>query len=288
MQFRTLTVQLLRRRVLSLTHRDSYTYGQVLASPAPTGTSFALANARKFPDKNFEGKVAFSLAGTGAGQSGYVEESASGTGVITVTPALATTFDTSTLVEILPDDITPESFMENVNTALEGIVDAVNIYEEIADPVIFDAERRQITIPAEFVKLHRIKYLDSGGVWRVFRPVHNPELLGQEQGLDFAVHGRTVYLSQALPSDIGVGNLIISGYRMPDVVDSDTDVVEAPSAYMTFKVAALLEQGQIASGENDPDAHTTRGSTWATQSEIERQKGSFGTNYLPGTVALGT
>lgn len=282
MQFRQDTLAELIRKVGYLMLRDKFLYDQVLADPAPSASTFALQKAKKFPAGHYDGMIAYLVAGTGSGQESFVDDSATGTGVITVSPSLSTTPDSTTYVEFWPADLPRDAVAAAINLALDDLGDVLDVYVETASPTI-DSDRRVITIPDTYVKLVDVKYRDSGGAWKVYRYSHNPDLPKQEQGMDFTVQGRSIYLSEELPDS--ALEYKISGYRLPAEMTSDSSLAEAPAPYLVYKAAANLEQSLAGSVDVDPENHATRGGTWLAQAQLHRPAGSYA-NYLPNTIVL--
>lgn len=284
MQFRQHTLAELRTRVYRLTRRDQYAAGLVLAAPAPTNSTFGLEEVRRYPDGYFTGKTVYSVAGTGSGQVRFVSDSDSGTGVVTVSPSLTVVFDATTRVEILPDELTPEAVTEALNNALEELQDNLNVEIATASPVI-DSTRMIVDIPDEYVKLHSFSYMDAGGLWREFRPRHSSDLPGQEQGMDFYVRNRKIYLSEPVPSDILGNSIFIAGYRLPAALVLDSDLAEAPAPWLVYKAAANLEQALIGNVDVDSEGHGPRSTGWLAQAERVRPDGRY-TNFRPNTMIL--
>lgn len=286
MQFRQKTVAQARMALGRLMLRGKYTTGHVIASPAPTTTAFSLEEAKIFPDDHFQGYIVYCLSGTGAGQSGYVSQSDSGTGVLTIAPAVALTFDTTSLLEIIPDQTTPAEILNALNLAAETISSQCDVYVETTSPTL-DSEYRVVTVPSSYIKLCVVRYRDSGGIWRVFRYSHSPEQPGQEQGKDFTLQGRLVYLSEPIPGSIPGSDIVISGYRLPAEMVLDSDPVEVPISYLVFEAAGLLEQGLAGNVDVDPEGHGSRATGWLASALRERATAPY-INYLPNTIILDT
>lgn len=282
MQFRQDTLVQLRRKIGFLMHRDNFIFGTVLASPAPTSTTFALETTKKYPSNHFDGEIVYSVSGTGLGQSAFVDASAVGTGVITVTPALGVVFGTSTVVEIWPDSLKPDAVNNAINLALDDLGDVINVYAETISPTL-NSDRDEITIPATLVKMVDIRYQDAGGRWVVYRHAHTPEYYGQEQGRDFTVEARVAYLSEPIPSDALIYK--ISGYRLPAQLALDADLAEGPPAFLVFKAASLLEQSLAGNADLDPEGHSGRSTAWAGLAMLQKPAGNF-TNFVPNTFVL--
>jgi hypothetical protein len=285
-QFEQKTVAQARQGIGRLMFRGKYLSDTVLASPAPTSTTFALALAKRFPDDHFQGYELYCLSGTGSGQAAYCSNSAVGTGIITITPALSTVFDATSVVELWPDQTSPEEVLNAINLALAGIASRCDVYVETSNPTL-DSTRQIVTIPSTYTKLCVVKYRDSGGLWRIYRYSHSPEQPAQEQGRDFTVQGRLVYLSEAIPSDAPTSTTLITGYRAPASMVLDTDLLEAPWSYVVFQAAGLLEQGLIGNVDVDPENHQNRAAGWLANAIRERDIAPY-TNYLPNTIILDT
>lgn len=282
-QFQQNTKASVRRSIATLTHRDSFLWDTVLASPAPTASSFALQRAKRYPDEHFIGRVVYVISGTGAGQVTYVSNSALGTGVITVSPSLTPTLDATSIVELYPEGLDPESIDSSINDAIDSLAaGALDVYVETLSPVL-DTARQVLTIPDTYIKFCDIRYQDSGGIWRVFRHSFTPESPGQEQGRDFIVEGRLAYLSEPIPDSVLIYKC--SGYRLPAHPSSDSSLLEVPTPFVSFQAAAMLEQSLIGGSEIDPEAHSTRAGGWLQLAQLHRPAGNY-TNYLPNTFVL--
>ena len=284
MQFRQDSRGTLRRKIGLLMRRNSFITGTVLASPAPSSTTFALTSAKMFGADHFKGNVIYAVSGTGAGQSAFCSASAIGTGVLTVSPALSPVFDSTTVVECWPDEITPDAVNNAINLALDDLEDILNVYVETASPTLNTA-RDVVTIPTAYVKLCIVRYLDAGGTWRVYRYCHSPELFREEQGKGFTFMGRSVYLSQPIPSDIAGTDILITGYSLPAQLNADTDLAQCPAPFLVYKAAALLEQSLTGNVDIDSEGHASRGSQWLAQAQQLRPAMPY-QHYLPNTIVL--
>lgn len=277
-----LTRQQLRDRVGRIGWRDKFVSGLVVVSPdAPTSTTFALQRAKLRTNGHYRGQIAYAVLGTGSGQSGYVSNSAVGTGVLTITPALSVTFDATTRVEGWPEGLDPDSINEAINEAIDDVANRFGVYVEELAPTL-DSERMRVTVPTGWNKLVDVTYTDAGGNVVVFRHRNNPDVAQQEQWRDFTVRGGLIRLSEPIGST--VTDIIVRGYRAPAHPVLDTDVVECNPAFLTYKVIALLEQSGIAATVNDPQGHQQRASTAQAQAQLLRQE--INGNWLPNTVEL--
>lgn len=286
MQFRTITVAELKSDVARLAFRNKYIRGTALASPTPTGTDFSLNEAKRFPDGHFQAQVFSIVSGTGEGQASYCDDSARGTGTITVSPAFDPVPDSTSVLESWPEEITPDDVLAAINTAVETALSKINVYTELSGPDL-DESYQFITIPDTWVKFCEVKYLDAGSVWRVYRYSHTPDLPGQEQGRDFTINGRSLRLSEPIPSDIDPDNIFISGYRLPNRVSGNSDTVECPIAFATYHVAGVLQQALIGLADTDPEGHQQRSSGWFALAQRELAQIPY-TNYRPNTILLET
>jgi len=273
-----------RTSIYQLMRRNKYASGLVLASPSPTVSAFALEEAKRFPTDTFVGAGIYAVSGTGAGQSSLVSNSDAGTGLITIAPSVGTPFDSTTRVEILPDELTPDAVNEMINLAIDSLEDTVDVYVRYHNPVI-DSTLCQITIPDDLTKLTEVSYLDAGNIWRPYRYRHNPEIPSEEHYYDFTVSGRTIYLSQPIPSDIVTTNIIIGGYRPPAHPTSDSDVLEAPIPFIVYHAAANLEQSLTGNVDVDAEGHQTRGGQWLAQAQLHRPSRDY-SGMKPNTIVL--
>lgn len=262
--------------------RSTFLYDTVLASPAPTSTTFALAKARRFPSGTFVGRIAYCISGTGAGQSASVTASAVGTGLITVVPSLGVTFDATSVIELWPEGLDPAQVDDSLNMAVRDAQEIVNVRQDITSPTL-DSTYKIVTLPPTFVKIIDVQYLDAGSNWTPFAYARYPNVLTEMQR-GFTVRNGSLYLSEPIPSSVLGPSIVVRGYRLPGMLTGDADLCEINPAFLTYMAAYLIEAGESYGPSVDPEQHSGRAANWLRNALTIRE--SMGTNWEPGTQEL--
>lgn len=283
LQFRRESLATIRRRVGYLRHRDRFVYGT--ATSVPTSTTFTLAEAKILQDGALKGGVAYVVAGTGAGQANRVANNASGTGLLTVAASWAVALDTTSVVEVWPENESPALVNEAINAAITDAQDQAVVKDVAANPTL-DASRKVVTPAATFTKVYALSWVDASGAWTRVRPVNYlDELRLADPGqYVFAVHNGKLYLNQPIPDDIAGADITLGGYRLPNLLTADADLAEVRSDYLVYKAAVLLESGKIANPQFDPEGHAQRANVWLR--EVARSYPALNTELEPNTTDL--
>lgn len=277
--FRQETRATLRRRVGALVAPETFAAGQVLAA---TGTTVTLQVVKRYPNGHFKGRIGHVTSGTGAGQSFTVTDSASGTGVLTVTPAFDTPPDATSQVEIWPEGIEPERVNDALNAAVLEASGLVAIRADQTSPTL-DAGRKVITPPATWVYVLDVLYQDDSGSWRKYYPSRFEDYL-IEQDLGFTCLNGTIQLSHPIPANVSGANILLRGYRLPVELTSDATLAEVPADFLVYTAALALESGRVAGPLLDPEQHATRSSAWLRSSLVARSK--LGTDWEGAVLKL--
>jgi hypothetical protein len=282
-QFRRETLATIRRRIGYLRHRDKFVYGTVLA--VPSAASFTLTEAKTVQTGALKGGTAYVVAGTGSGQQNRVTGNTVGTGVCDVATSWAVAIDTTSVIEIWPENESPTVVNNAINEAINDAQDQA-IVRDVDDNPTLDADRKIITPAATFTKVYAVTWVDSSGNWTRVRPVNYLDefKLYDADQWRFAVQDGAVILSQAIPSDIAGASIRLGGYRIPNLLVLDTDQAEIRSDYLVYKAAVLLESGKIANPQLDPEGHAQRASVWLR--EVGRAYPGLNTELEPNTVDL--
>lgn len=278
-RFRQETRAALRRAVGRLMHRDRFLYGTVLASPEPTTTTFALSAAKRYPDDHFNGAVVYSVSGTGSGQSSSTADFAGGSGIFSLAPAVSPAFDDTTVVEVWPEGSSPDEVNDALNRAIGDAEELVHVRTDVTSPVIA-VSRRVITLPAGFTELIDVGHLDDGGNWVAYPPARYAEHLS-EAGKGFTLRGSSIYLSTEIGSHIPDSDVMVRGYRLPTRLDDDADLCEVNGTFLTYYAAFLLESGDIAGAQLDPENHVGRATGWLRAALQIRER--MQTDWEPNT-----
>ena len=281
-RFRQETRGALRRAVGNLMFRGAFMYDTVLASPAPTSSTFALNKAKRYPSGSFVGRVAYVVSGTGAGQSSGVSVSTTGTGVLTVVPSLGTTLDATSVVEIWPESLDPDSVNQALDMALRDVEEICQIRTDIANPTL-DSSFTKITVPATLTKIIDVTYMDAGNNWIPYAHARYSNQL-TELWRGFTIRNGLISLSEPISSSIAGSNILVRGYRLPNALIADTDLCEINPAFMVYKAAFLLEAGEAGGSSVDPEQHSGRPANWLRDALQIRE--SMGTSWEPGTMEL--
>ena len=278
-QFPTRTRAQIRRSIASLMHREKFVWGSVLASPAPTTTTFALNEAKRFPNDYLQGRNLYVVDGTQIGQSAVVSGSAVGTGVVTYAPATTLAIPAVSTVEIYPEDLYPDSINEAINIAILDVAEFVHVPYETTNPTL-DSDRQFLTLPGDFTKVTDVRYLDDGDVRHVYQIVDEPHEMWDHNDAAF-LSGSQLQLRPWIPASIAGASIILRGYRHPVLMTTDSDICEVNPAYLIFRAAGLLEQARVEGAGLDPEQHQVRANNWLAQALVLRE--ALTISWRPGT-----
>lgn len=263
--FRQETRAAIRRRIGYLLLGNEFVYGPLTAVTPNTAT---LPRAARFPANTFVGRVAHFL---GNGEALKVDASEEGTGMLTLVPAFTVEPAVGTYAEIWTEQYGPDQINEAINAALIDTSDMVPIraYAQLPDSAL-DGSRLTLTLPADWTHLSSIGWSLNGLSERATlvqnRSIFDPYALHPQ----VVVEGRSIVFNVAVPSSIT--ELSVTGYRLPALLEVDTDLAEVRSDYIMYKAMSLLQMPELGTVSNDPDAHTQRSTGWLGHAENIRQR----------------
>lgn len=281
-QFRRESLATIRRRVGYLRHRDKFLYGTATAA---TATTITLNEAKTLQANGLSGGTGYIVSGTGSGQQNRVQSNAAGTGVITFVNSFAVTPDTTSVLEVWPDNEAPTVVNNAINEAINDAQLESIVRDTTTNPTL-DADRKTITPPDTYTKVYAVTWVDSSGRWYRARAVNYlDELYRLDPGqLAFATQDGLIILNQEIPEDILGADIRLAGYRLPALLSSDADLAEVRSDYLVYKAAVLLESAKIANPQFDPEGHAQRANVWLR--EVARAYPGLNTELEPSTVDL--
>lgn len=283
-QFRRETLATIRRRVGYLRHRDKFVYGTATAA---SSTTITLTETKILQDGALKGGTGYIVSGTGNGQSNRVSNNVTGTGVITFVASWAVTPDTTSVLEVWPDNESPTIVNNAINQAINDAQDQA-LVRDIDDNPTLDADRIVITPASTYLKVYAVTWKDTSSPPRHYRarPVnYADELYIQDAGQwRFACLDGSLVLNQAIPADIVGTNIKVHGYRLPNLLSADTDQAEVRSDYLVYKAAVLLESANIANPQFDPEGHAQRANVWLR--EVARAYPGLNIEFEPNTTDL--
>jgi hypothetical protein len=265
-----------------LRHRDKFVYGTATAA---TATTITLAEAKILQDGALKGSTGYIVSGTGSGQQNRVSTNATGTGVVTYVASWDVTPSTDSVVEHWPDNESPGVVNNAINEAINDSQDQAIVKDVDNDPTL-DADRKVITPDTTFTKVFAVTWVDSGGRYYRARAVNYvDELYRLDPGVwAFAALNGDLILCQAIPDDVEGTDINVHGYRIPNLLSSDSDQAEVRSDYLVYKAAVLLESSKIANPQFDPEGHAQRANVWLR--EVARAYPGLNTELEPSTVDL--
>jgi hypothetical protein len=211
-----------------------------------------------------------------------VSASVTGTGVITVVPSLGVTFDATSVIELWPESLDPDSVNDALNLAVLDAGEICQIRQDITNPTL-DATYKIVTLPATFTKIIDVTYKDAGANWIPYAYARYPNQL-TEMWRGFTIRNGGIYLSEPISSSIAGTDIAVRGYRLPNTLTNDTDLCEVNPAFLVYMAAFFLEAGEAGGSTVDPDQHAGRAANWLRAALSIRE--SMGTNWEPGTMEL--
>lgn len=278
----TETLATIRERVGLLMH--VLIVGQLTAA---TASSFSMEQLKKYPNdaEPAVGKVAYIVDGTGAGQLRTVTATVGSTGTGSVSPNWTVTPDTTSIIEIWADDLTPEEVNNAINLAIVNAQELVLVPDRQNPASIDTTYYRELAAPSGFVYVYALRYKDSSGYWREYRPTDNGDGLSFGAGdRNFFVNGSTLVIRPDLSASVSLGDIWVLGYRRPALLVNDDDVSDVRTDFLVFKAATLLDEGRASGGEVDPNDHGGRAANWTREYLEIRTR--MQTALEPNTVEL--
>jgi hypothetical protein len=153
---------------------------------------------------------------------------------------------------------------------------------DYAAPAI-SVDRNSITIPAGMVKIIDLVYTDEYGAlthhfleWQMRAAQYGRQ--------SFFVIGDALSLSDAIPTSIPDANVKVRGYRLPTLLTDDASLCDVPPEYLIYTAAFMLEAGDAAGPQRDPEQHAGRAGNWFRRSQ--QLEASLRTRWEPNTQPL--
>jgi hypothetical protein len=252
----------LRRRVgRLLLGRDKFGYGGVTAA---TVNSVSAKFARRYPDGTYKGRDVYIVSGHGHGQDAMVSNSFVGSGELQVSPGWQTVPDTSSVIEVWSDRVTPDDVNDALNLAIMDLTQVAPVREDrLVQLAGLPTDRLSIPIPEDFTHVFQIESLDST-LWSTWdRTKADPEQL-------YTMRNRRAYLPTALPSS--VTELWIRGYRRPRRLLNDSDICEVTADYVVLMASFYLDASAAEGQALDPEQHAGRAGNWYRQALLRRNE----------------
>lgn len=263
----------IRRRIGRLMlGRDRFSYGPVTVA---TSTTVNAQFLKLISDEALKGRNVLIVSGTGAGQAAFVTDSEQASGQITVSPAWTTTPDSSSIIEIWGDSLTPDDVNDAINLAIMDVSKIFGVKVSTTGST-FGNNRTNIALPSGFDWIYRVSYVESDG----YMPV---EFYTQGDPYQFVQRGGTVYLNgHTLPS--AITEITVDGYRKPRLLRTDSDICDVPSAFVVYMASFMLEAGAAEGQQLDPEQHSGRAGNWLRQALMLRNE--LMTPWEPNTVPV--
>lgn len=252
------TLAVLRRRVGTLL--DRLQYGTLTSATAST---FVAEFIKKFPDdaERLVGGTAYIVSGTGAGQSRLVTATTQSSGTATVSPNWTTNPDNTSVIEVFHGDLHPDRIKEALNLAILDVQELVMVQARENPSALDTTNFRHVTIPATFVAVYSLKVVNDSDAWTTYKMAQDPSYLDEHPN-SCALVGTKLYVRPTIASDATTATIYVYGYKKPGLLSSDSDTAEVRSDFLTYFACHLLDAGEAASNQLDPEDHGGRAANW--------------------------
>jgi len=248
----------IRRRIGSL--MGVMEYGTNLES-AQTGR-VALDLIKRRPDNapQFVGALAYIASGTGAGQARYITSTSQSAGTGTISAAWTTAPDTTSVIELWNGGFLPEQVNDQINLAILDAQEVIRVPVRV-NATALSSTGRQVTFPSTLVYVSGIVVEDANTGLTTEYPVVFPGSTDR-YAYGAVVHGLNLIVTPTISTSTLLANIWIKGYRLPALLEDESTLCDVRSDFVVYHAAAMLEAGQAAGPQLDPEEHGSRAGNW--------------------------
>lgn len=229
--------------------------------------------AKLRPDDGLVGMLAYVADGAGAGQIRTITGSQQSSGSVSVTPSWSVQPDVGSRIELWDSAYPPDRVNDLINTAILNVQE-YTLVRKRDHPSSIDSDGKFLTVPATFKYVSRLVYENQTPP-----PPFFTYEIGRDTGWFYEsersarLSGNLLYLYPYLDTDIAADptKVWIEGHGIPDVLSADTDYADVRAEYLVFYTGFLLEAGESAGNNLDPEEHGGRAGNWLREAITARQ-----------------